>query len=158
MFHAITYNEISLVVAIASLLIAVAAAWVAKNSLSLAKQVSDREQRDWIQRQWFDLYFKADEAYDYLEYFQTRYASPIMSASDTRWESDFNDLMLRMRTVHRMAMVFPPNPEVDKLVSTTAVFANVSESYSKERLAEMLDAVDGIRRKASLRRDVLQDP
>ena len=48
----------SLIVAITALLVAIGANRIAESSLSQAKQVADRDQRDWRQRKWFDLYFQ----------------------------------------------------------------------------------------------------
>ncbi len=51
----VNYESFSLGVSLASLLISVAAVWIAKSSLSQAKQVADRDREDWRQRKWFDL-------------------------------------------------------------------------------------------------------
>ena len=82
------YESISLWVAVASLIVAITALFVAiganriaKSSLSQAKQVADRDQRDWRQRKWFDLYFKTNQAYDFLERFQVLYENPPSGAS-----------------------------------------------------------------------------
>jgi hypothetical protein len=67
------YNLVSLIVAVASLIVAAAAAVVAARSLSEAKRVAERDLRDWRQRTWFEVYYKADEVYDALQAFQARY-------------------------------------------------------------------------------------
>ena len=89
-------NSISLGVAIASVLASVAAAWIAKSSLSQAKQVADRDQRDWKQRKWADMYLKADETYDALDRFH------ILSGSwDTdEGEREWSHLMRLIRGAH----------------------------------------------------------
>ena len=45
-----TQESVSLTVGIISLLVAVAAAWLAQSSLSQAERVADRDQKDWKQR------------------------------------------------------------------------------------------------------------
>ena len=74
---------------------------------------------DWKQRKWFDLYFKADEAYDALERFQVLYPDP-MNLTTTEGKQEWNELMRIMRAVHRMAVVFPQNAAIDELLSATA--------------------------------------
>jgi len=149
MYQAITYEFSSLVVAVASLFASVAAIWIARSSLSQAKQVADRDQRDWKQRKWFDLYFKADEAYDALERFQALYTSTSSPGwGEEEWEREWNDLMRVMRGVHRMALVFPKNSAIDELLACTAVFKDEEQAVSNERLSKLFDAVEGVRQKA----------
>ena len=151
-----TADSISLAVSIASLLAAVAATWIAQSSLSQAKRVADRDQKDWKQRKWFDLYFKADEAYDALERFQALYpstSSPGWGTPD--WQRESHSLMRVMRTLHRIAVVFPPNPAIQALFDATAVFKSMDEATSKARLSKILDAVEGIRQNASVETTVL---
>ena len=156
MRHVLSYESVSLVVAIASLLVSIAAVWVARNSLSQAKQVADRDRRDWKQRKWFDLYFKADEAYDCLDRFRTLYPTTEDPAWGTKgWERDWNDLVGTMRVVHRMAAVFPKNAAIDELLAVTAVFQNPEEAVSKDRLSRILNAVQGVREKALVDAGVL---
>ena len=52
----------SLIVASVSLIAAVAAALCRRNAVLLAKQAAERDEDEWAQRQWFELYVKADEA------------------------------------------------------------------------------------------------
>jgi hypothetical protein len=149
MYCAISYGSVPLAIAIASLLASVAAASIAKSSLSQAKRVADRDHKDWKQRKWFELYFKADEAYDALDRFQVLYpntSSPGWSTAE--WERESHDLMRVMRTVHRIALVFPQNPEIKALFDATAAFENMNEATSKDRLSKIFDAVEGIRQKA----------
>jgi len=145
---AINYDSISLWVAIASLLVSVAAAYVAKSSLSQAEQVADRDRRDWGQRKWFDLYFKANQLYDSLDRFQTLYDAA--TPCTTEFQKDWNDLMFLIREVQCMALVFPKNPVTDEFLSCTAVFKDRAEALSKCRLNKVFNAVDGIRLKALL--------
>lgn len=146
----------SLIVSIASLLAGIAAVWIASSSLSQARLVAEREQREWRQRKWFDLYFKADEAYDALDHFRIKY--PNSSSPDwgsVQWHNDWNDLMRVMRTVNRMAVVFPKNAATDALFASTAVFSNPVEALSKDRLQQLLDACEKLRQNALVDSSVL---
>lgn len=157
MHGGVPYESASLAIAIASLLASAAATLIARSSLSQAKHVADRDQKDWKQRKWFDLYFKADEAYDALDRFQVMYPSPSAPGWDTpEWQQESHDLMRIMRTVHRIAVVFPQNPEVQALFDATAVFGSADEYTSKDRLSKLFDAVEGIRQKARIDRTVLE--
>jgi hypothetical protein len=137
------------VVAVASFLAGVAAVWIAKSSLAQAEQVAARDREDWKQRKWFDLYFKADEAYDALDRFQVLYPTTSAPGWDTmEWEREFHELMRAMRTVNRIADVFPKNTQVNALFDATGAFQNPGEAVSKARLQKMFDAVEGLRQKA----------
>jgi hypothetical protein len=147
----LSYETIALAVATASLFASTAAVWIGRSTLFQAERVADRDRKDWVQRRWFDLYFKADEAYDALDRFQASHPSPL--AADWDYEQrhrDFNDLMQTMRAVHRIAGVFPKNAAVDALLNATAAFAQPEEATSKDRLVKILDAVEGVRQKALL--------
>lgn len=156
MHGTISYEPVSLAIAIAALLASAAATLIARSSLSQAKQVADRDQKDWKQRKWFDLYFKADEAYDALDRFQALYpstSSPGWNTAEMQRES--HDLMRTMRAVHRVAVVFPQNPVIQSLFDATAAFENMDEATSKDRLSKVFDAVEGIRQKALVDASVL---
>ena len=142
-----------LVIALASLAISVAALWVAQSSLLQAKRVADRDHEDWKQRKWFDLYLKADEIYDLLECFQAQYdgTTPPTIAETTDW----NNFLLRLRQLHATAVVFPKNAATDKLFSSTAVFKNRAEAFSKNRLAHIFDAAEELRQKALVNPTIL---
>ena len=60
-----------------------------------------------------------------------------------------------MRGVHKMAVVFPKNPVIDALLSSTAVFKDQQQAISKDRLSELFKAVEGVRQKALLNVDIL---
>ncbi len=114
MRHAISFESVSLVIALASLLASVAATLIAKSSLSQAKQVADRDERDWRQRKWADMYLKADETYDGLDRFRV-----LSDSWDTEERGrEWNDLMRLIRGAHAMAVVFPENPAVDAFLSS----------------------------------------
>lgn len=156
MTNVVSYESVSLAIATASLFASVAAALIAQSALSQAKRVADRDQKDWKQRKWYDLYFKADEAYDALDRFQSLYpstASPGWNMEVMLQES--HDLMRTIRTVHRIALVFPQNQEVKALFDATAAFKNMEEATSKDRLSKIFDAVEGIRQKSLIDVSVL---
>ena len=153
---AISYDSVSLAVAIASLIASVAAALIAKSSLSQAEQVAERDKRDWQQRKWFELYFKATEAYDFLDYFQKTYGSPAEPNWGTNeWQQDWNKLMFKIREAHSMAVVFPKDAAIDALFDATAVFKNPEEAASPERLQAILDSTEGLRTKSLVDASIL---
>ncbi|MHB1794502.1 MAG: hypothetical protein ACYCPO_06005 [Acidobacteriaceae bacterium] len=173
--HLSTSGFVSLAVSLASLLLSVAALYVAWSSLSQAKQVADRAQRDawsslsqakqvaerahteWRQRTWYDLYFKADEAYDALDHFLTQYPNAPLPGKVTDERSrQWNDLICTMRTVQRIATVFPINSVTDKLVSATCIPDKTTQTISDEQRRKLFDAVDGVRGKALVDRSVLE--
>ena len=152
----LNYEFITLTIAVVSLMLSAAAVWIARSTLFHAMQVAAREHEDWKQRKWYDLYFKADEAYDALDRFQVLYPS----ASSPDWNTEVmqresHDLMRTMRTVHRIAFVFPQNQVIQALFDATAAFKNMEEATSKDRLSKVLDAIEGIRQKALLDVSVL---
>ena len=163
-----TYIAISsLAVAAASLVLSVIATLFAKGSLNRAEdslrraeKIAIREQQDWRQRKWFDLYLKANEAYDALERFQIQYgAGPPQPPNDGQWKQDFNNLIYVFRAVHALAMVFPVDPVVTELCLATADFQNVENVLAKKRLERIFDAMNSVREKALVDPDVLgQDP
>lgn len=145
------YNSATLVIAVASLVVAAFSVWFAVSSLRLAKM-------DWRQRKWFELYFKASEVHTSLDHFQGKYGT----LSPALWgmpevRKDWNDLMSLIRDVHSMAAVFPKNPAVLGFIESTAVFKDRDEALSKERLMKIFDAVEGLRRKALVDTSVLEE-
>jgi hypothetical protein len=138
---------ISFWVAIASFLTSVAAVLIAWSSLSQAKQVADRDRRDWRQRKWFDLYFKANEVYDSLDHFQTLYSDATPCTEESQKEKDWNRMMFITRQVQTMALVFPKNSVADEFLSS-ALFKDPAEALSKSRLNKVFNALEGIRQEA----------
>lgn len=143
---AINYESISFWVAMASFLTSVAAVFIAWSSLSQAKQVADRDRRDWRQRKWFDLYVKANEVHDSLDRFQTLYDAA--TPRTIEYQKDWNDLMFLIREVQSMAVVFPKDSVIEEFLSCTAVFKDHAEAQSKCRLEKVFNALEGIRLKA----------
>ncbi len=151
MGHPITYEFISLVVALVALVLSVATVLIARSSLSQAKQVAERDQRDWRQRKWADMYLKANETYDVLDRFRVL----ATSWSTQEWEREWNELMRIIRGAHAMAVVFPKNPAIDSFLSSTAVFKN-ERTVSEERLSRVFDAVELIRQNTRMPSAILE--
>jgi hypothetical protein len=150
-------ESISAVLSVASLLVSIAATWIAGSSLSQARQVAGRDKRDWQQRKWFDLYYQLNEAYDFFDEFQKNHEAtdPILwGPPELR---DWNHLMNLIRRVHATAMVFPPNSAIDKLCLATAVFSDRQEALSENRLKRVLEVMDDIRMLSLMDRSVLGD-
>jgi hypothetical protein len=145
MRHAINYESASLVVALVALVLSVASVLIAKSSLTLAKQVAVRDQEDWRQRKWADMYLKANETYDALDRFCVLSGSWSAQGSEREW----NDLMRVIRGAHAMAIVFPKNPAIDSFLSSTAVFKE-RKAVSVGSLPKVFDAVEMIRQNARL--------
>jgi hypothetical protein len=148
---------LSTLLSVASLLLSLAATFIAGSSLSQARRVANRDRQDWRQRRWFDLYFQLSETYDFFDWFQTEYKSTNPSSWGDIEIRDWNRLMNLFRRVHTTAMVFPPNPVIDKLVLATAVFSDQQESLSDNRLKSVLDVMDDVRMEALVDRGVLGD-
>jgi hypothetical protein len=148
---------LSILLSVASLLLSLAATFIAGSSLSQARQVADRDKRDWKQRKWYDLYFQLSETYDFFDWFQTEYKSTNPDFWGDTEVRDWNRLMSLFRKVHTTAMVFPPNPVIDKLVLATAVFSDKLEALSDNRLKNVLDVMDDVRMEALVDRGVLSD-
>jgi hypothetical protein len=140
------YESISLWIAVASLVVSVAAAWIAQSSLSQAKLVAERDQRDWKQRKWFDLYFTASEFHDSLAHFQALYDESAVEARE--FQRDRNELMFLLRRMYSMAVVFPQDPAITALMKCAIGLREPAQALSAERLHKFSDAVEGLRQKA----------
>ena len=149
----INYNLASLLVAFASLVVALTACFIARSSLIETRRVAERDLRYWRQRTWIDVYYKADEVYDALEEFQVKYcqAGPQSIAFwSVQLQEDANRLRAMTRRVHSMAAVFPQNPVMDKLFANTD-FKDTQELLSKTCLDALFEAVQDIRDKALIK-------
>ncbi len=153
-FLSLWIGAASFMVALASLFGAMAAYRVAKSALSQAILVAERDQRDWRQRKWFDLYFKTNEAYDALERFKVMYESSLSQAWNAQQAIDWNNVMELFREAGAMAVVFPKNDAIDKLFAAVKL-TNPQEAISKGRLNQIQDAMEAIRQKALVEPTVL---
>ena len=75
MYESATFwlTVVGTLVAVASPVGSLVALAIAKSTLTLAKQVAEYEQRDWMQRKWFDLFDAAENFRTLLERFQVKY-------------------------------------------------------------------------------------
>jgi hypothetical protein len=119
----------------------------------VAKKTMKDAEEDWKQRKWFDLYFKADEAYNALDRYRVAYGGQPFVATPQQ-VNDWNSLMFAMRQAHSMATVFPKCEPVDKLFASTN-FTDPSTACEQARLSALFEAVEGLRQKALLKPNVL---
>jgi hypothetical protein len=120
-----------------------------RGSLSQAKQVAESEQRDWKQRKWFDLYFKASEVCDSFEHFQAIYDSSSLGTEE--FVRHRNELMFHLRRMFSMAVVFPQDSAIAALMKCAVGLKDPAQVLSKDRLKKFSDAVEGLREKALVR-------
>jgi hypothetical protein len=135
-------------VAVSSLAIAVISFFVAKKTLDDAEEY-------WKQQKWFDIYVKADQAYNDLDRYRTIYKG-VKGVMTTQQETDWNNLMFSIRNTHTMAAVFPKCIVIDKLFVATDNFEDASNAFEDERMPQFLDAVESLRRMARLNPVVLE--
>jgi hypothetical protein len=154
--------SVDAIVAVASFLAGVAAVLIAKSSLAQAEQVAARDREDWKQRKWFDLYVKADEAYDALDCFKGLYPSPTAPDWGTlECTREINNLTRIMRTVHRIAFAFIPRsgeipPEIQALLEATAGFQNIeTDGISEGQKTKLFDAVEKLVPRVRLHSSIL---
>ena len=146
----VSYETASLLVAIASLLLSATALLVAKSSLSQTRRVAERDQQDWKQQKWADMYLKANETHDALDRFRVLAGS----WDAVGWEREWNDLMRLIRGAHAMAVVFPQNEAIGCFFSSTAIFKD-KRAVSDEDLSRVFDAVELVRQRALLPATIL---
>src|SRR5271166_346931 len=141
-------------VAISALVVAGASLWVAVKTLKDAEE-------SWKQQKWFDLYAKADEAYDAFDLYCKVWAGflnpslQINGLDFPKRQYEWNNLMFLIKRVHSMAMVFPKHLAIDKLVEAT-VFDTPEDASQPERLKLFFDAVQDMREMAVLDPSVLE--
>jgi hypothetical protein len=144
-----------LLVAILALFVAVVSFVVAVVSLVIAQRTLKDSEESWKQQKWFDLYAKADEAYDtYERYCTYKSLLPHPEAHLGHIEA-WNDLMFLTRRVYTMAMVFPKHPAIDKLVEATN-FRTPADALEEGRRKRFFDAVQDMREMAVLDPSVLE--
>lgn len=145
----------SVAISIASVLLSLWALLIARSSLKQAESVAERDHRDWRQRKWFDLYLKANEAYDLLEMFQRQHGS----APHTNWQQvemeQWNNVVRHIREAHAMATVFPKNAAVDALFECTNL-EYPADALSSGRLQRILDSLENLRKGALVDVSVLE--
>lgn len=135
----------ALVVAVASLVAAIVSLLLAKTAVRIARDVADRDLRNWWHQKWFDLYEAAENFCTLLERFQTKYDRLL----DTReFVDDANDLTFAIRRVLPFASVFPVNPTVNAFFACVRKWKLDENLLSKEMLKDYGNAVEGLRQEA----------
>lgn len=140
-------------VAVASLVGSLVALAIAKSTLTLAKQVAEHEQRDWMQRKWFDLFDAAENFRTLLERFQVKYDRKLAT---TECENDAHELTLAARRTLRFASVFPQNPTVDAFFSCVNKWNLEENLFSKKMAADYDHAIEGFRQQAKVPAEVIK--
>jgi hypothetical protein len=141
----IIYESIPIMLGVASLVVSISSAIIAQSSLIQTKKVAEREQREWRERKWIEMYLKANEVHDALDRFRVLSSS----WSDHELEREWNYLMSVIRSAHAMAVVFPINPALDTFLKASAVF-KTETTVSDELLSKVFDAIELIRDKAKM--------
>jgi hypothetical protein len=135
--------------------VAITALGVAIWSLYVGRKTLDDAEESWNQQKWFDLYAKADEAYDLFDWYCTVYShSP--QAQTPPQASDWNKLMYLIKRAHSMAMVFPQHPAIDKLVKATSNFISPADAFLPWRKPLFFEAVQDLRDLSKLDPSVLR--
>lgn len=162
---------VSLLVALASLIVAIwsvvvgkqssehaqESAELAQGSLRQAQEVADRERMDWKQRKWFELYIKTNDVYDLLNKFQAIYAGPdSINANPTKYDSEFNELIMKFRDLQMLAIVYPQISPVKKIIDATTGLKEHRESmFDPKRLHILMEVLKDLLEKAQIRTDLL---
>jgi len=153
---ALNWPSLSGGVAVANLIVAIIAMYLGWLALKIARRTMQDAEEDWKHRKWYDLYFKAAEAYDLLDRYRTLYSVGQGRVAPTQaMEDSWNDLMMHVRVCHTMSTVFPKNRDIDDLHEATK-FSKDEYVYDNERFKKFGDAVEGLRQKALLKPSVLE--
>ena len=96
-------------IAMASLVVAAVSLFVAVVSFVVARKTLIDAEEYWKQQKWFDLYAKSNQAYDDLQLYRVKYKGTTGLLTQQQG-SDWNQLMISMRSLHAMVMVFPVCP------------------------------------------------
>ncbi|MGC2150916.1 MAG: hypothetical protein WA618_02655 [Terriglobales bacterium] len=141
--------------AIIALAVAIWSLYVGRKALDVGKKTLENDEESWNQQKWFDLYAKADEAYDLLDWYCTVYQnSP--NPQTPRQASDWNNLMYQIKRAHSMAMVFPKHDAINNLLQATGTFSNPADAFLPWRNPMLFDAVEDLRELAFLDPSILK--
>ena len=135
--------------------VAISALFVAVWSFVIARKTLKDAEEFWKQQKWFDLYAKADEAYDTFDKYRKQYKWLNRPEFLVGHAADWNELMFLVRRVHSMAMVFPKHNAIDKLVTATT-FNTPEDALQDDRLKLFFDAVQDMREMAVLDPSILE--
>lgn len=146
----------SLVIAIVSFASSLVSAVIANWSRKDAKRIADSAHDEWAQQKWFDLYFSTNSAYDAMEKLQkdciVQTGRIISIAGGGNYPDRANVVIFLFREIQAMAMVFPQCATIDMLCAATSRFGDDPHDpnglLSKERLKNLMDAMNDIREKA----------
>ena len=144
---------VAIIVSVISFVLSKASLRIAENSLGLAEEVAEREQRDWRQRKWFDLYFEGEHFTTLLERFQTIFDRP---SQTLEYETAFNEITFAARKMLVHASVFPQNPALDALFKCIEKWKLTDENmFSKQMRTEYGDAIESLRQEALVHGSIL---
>lgn len=150
----------SLIVAIVSFVSSLVSAAIANSSRKDAKRIADGAHDEWAQQKWFDLYFSTNSAYDAMEKLQADCFVPtpgVIAIHHGNYSDRANEVIRLFREIQAMAMVFPKCTTIDMLCSATSGFVDdPNEMLSKQRLTNLMDAMNDIREKALVDSSVLK--
>ncbi len=143
----------------ASFIASLVSAAIAKGAREDAESIAERAHDEWAQQKWFDLYFSTNYAYDAMEKLQ---ADSIVQKNGTinihggNYPDRANEVVRLFREIQAMAMVFPRCTAIDMLCAATSGFVDdSSEMLSKQRLKNLMDAMNDIQEKALVDASVL---
>jgi hypothetical protein len=126
-----------------------------------AKRIADRAHDEWAQQKWFDLYFSANSAYDAMEKLQKdcnlQNGRLLSIQGGGNFPDRANEVICLFREIQAMAMVFPQCPAIDMLCAATSGFVDdPAEMLNKQRLKNLMDAMNDVREKALVDSSVLK--
>ena len=146
--------SVATVVSIVSVNLSKTSVSIAQRSLDFAKEVAAREQRDWAQRKWFDLYLEAERFTNSLEHLQALYDAPLETAE---FETLANNVTFAGRHMITIASVFPQNTAINALFACVQKWPlSPHNLLSKQMLADYADAIELLRQKALVDPSILQ--
>jgi hypothetical protein len=142
-------------VALIALCVAIWSLYVGRRALEVGQKTLENAEESWNQQKWFDLYAKADEGYDLLDWYCTVYQSSPKPQTPAQ-ASDWNSLMYLIKRAHSMAVVFPKHSAIDKLLQATSAFNNPADAFLPWRKPLFFEAVQDLRDMAKLDPSVLK--
>ncbi|MGO8756774.1 MAG: hypothetical protein ACLQG3_01495 [Terracidiphilus sp.] len=150
----------SLVVAVVSFIASLASAAIANGARKDAERIAARAHDEWAQQKWFDLYFSTNSAYDAMEKLQADcivQTNRLISIAGGSYPDRANEVVRLFREIQAMAMVFPKCTAIDMLCAATSGFVDdQKEMLSKQRLKNLMGAMNEIREKALVDSSVLK--
>ncbi len=152
---AVASLAVAVIVSVVSLYLSKVSVRISESSLNLAKELAERDLRDWTQRKWFDLFDAAENFRTLLERFQVKYKGRLATKE---FEDDAHELVFAARRMLRFASVFPQNPTLDAFFSCIKKWNFEENLFSKEMAADYDDAIEGFRQQARVPAEVIKKP